>query len=47
MGVIDKYQNPSKAKMAVFRSEMPKNRKTILSDAEYKQLIHLLESPKK
>ena len=47
MGIVDKYQSPVKAKMAVFRSEMPKNRKMILSDAEYKQLIHLLESPKK
>lgn len=36
MGVVDKYQNPKKAKMAVFRSELPKNRKMILSDAEYK-----------
>jgi hypothetical protein len=36
MGIIDKYQNPNKAKMAVFKSEMPKNRRMILSDAEYK-----------
>ena len=36
MGIVDKYISPTKTKMVVFKSEITKNKKMILSDNEYK-----------